>query len=420
MAKDKTNEDKLLEVARKNLEGFLQSASAIEPPHYITTGHLALDLAIGMGVSPEEEEKIDFSSIDFKNAGGFPFGKLVEISGQEGSGKSSLAYRVVANAQRAGYKCGWIDSERSFSKSLAKINGVDLNELSLSVMEDLEQPDHLYSAEEVFDRICDMCRVGYKVIVLDSVANLSTKAELDNYISEGGVGMASLASVLSKSLKRVINYAAKYGTLIVCINQLREKIGQLFGNPEHTPGGRALKFLASLRIKMQKQSGEKGAIEVEVENEAGDMVKRTVGGNTYVYILKNRFAKPVSDSIIIPVYHMLYSPGFDDIVFNEGRKTKVIGKHLKMFRWNDVKIEGRKEFMNHIRANKLLGALIEEIKNESNSQKVIVAPEIMYFNEEEAENIEMMGQVIEIDGKEVEIPSQNDSRTNRTRKKKDS
>ena len=373
--------EKAYDLAMKNLSSFLRPASAVDVPEFIPTGHLQLDIAITQGIDPESD--IDFNELNLEERG-FPLGKLVEISGQEGSGKSSLAYRVVGYAQKKGYKCGWIDSEQSFSPSLAEINGVDKTALAFADLKDIEEPDHLYSAEEVFDRICDMCVGGYKVIVLDSVANLSTKAELDNYLADGGVGMGALAQALSKGLKKIINYAAKYNVLVIMINQIREKIGVLFGNPETTPGGRALKFLSSVRIKLQRQFGEKGLIETEVETDAGTK-KESIGGYAYVYILKNRFAKPVQNAARIPVYYVKYFPGIEEIIFNEGRRLKVIGKHLKTFRWDDIKEEGKEKFLTSVKENNRIMELIAELKEAATTQKEILAPEVLYYDADEAE-----------------------------------
>lgn len=226
MAKEKV--EKGLDVALKNLKGFLKKGSAIKDPTFVSTGHYKLDLAIAHGISPKDENA-DLSKIDLANFGGLPLGKLVELSGAEGCGKSSLAYRVVGIAQKKGLKCLWIDAEHSFSKTLARINGANPEDLYVSDLIDSEDIDHMYSAEEIFDRICDAIDVGYKVIVLDSVANLTTKSELDNYIADGGVGMANLAQVLSKGLKKIIAHADKNDALVIFINQLREKLGVMFG-----------------------------------------------------------------------------------------------------------------------------------------------------------------------------------------------
>lgn len=413
MAKEKDSKnssDKIYELAKKNLESFLRPASAVEVPEFIPTGHFALDIAIAQGIDPEDD--VDLDKLDAKNPGGFPLGKLVEISGQEGSGKSSMAYRVVGYAQQKGYKCGWIDSEQSFSPGLAEINGVNRHELSFADLKDIEQPDHLYSAEEVFDRICDMCMSGYKVIVLDSVANLTTRAELDNYISEGGVGMGALAQALSKGLKKIINYAAKYNVLVIMINQIREKIGVMFGNPETTPGGRALKFLASLRIKLQRQFGEKGLMEKETETESGTK-KEKIGGYAYIYILKNRFAKPITNSVRIPIFYVKYFPGIEEIIFNEGRRLKVIGKHLKTFRWESVKVEGKDTFIKTVKEQGQMMKLISEMKEVAARDKEILAPEVLYYDSDEAKFEE------EIREADPESEASNDTKVSRRKKRKD-
>ena len=238
MAKQKEEKKDRSEVVLKNMKGFVRSGSEMKDPEVISTGNYYLDLAVTYGISPDDP---DFDPLKHKN-GGLPRGKLTEFSGAEASGKSSEAYRVVANAQKMGIRCLWIDAEHSFSRALAAIYGVDLNTLDVADLIDTDNPDHLFSAEEVFDRMCDACSI-YGVVVLDSVATMTTEAEFENYLTEGGVGMASVASVLSKGIKKLINYAQKYNTMIILINQLREKIGQQFGNPEYSPGGRALRRL---------------------------------------------------------------------------------------------------------------------------------------------------------------------------------
>jgi recombination protein RecA len=377
MARDKEekeNKHKDFETAKKQLKGFIRPASEVDTPQFITTGHFTLDLAIGHGVSPEDTD-FDVSELDLQNIGGYAKGKVVEISGNEGSGKSSLAYRTVGYAQKMGLKTLWIDTEQSFSHDLAAINGVDTDELQVANLMDLEDPDHIISAEEVFDRITDACMAGYKVIVLDSVANLTTQAELDNYLTEGGVGMGHLAQLMSKAMKRVVQYAAKYGVLIIMINQLREKIGVMFGNPETTPGGRALKFLASLRIKVNKQQSKDGQIRIEDENGKD----RLVGNYSYIYVLKNRFGKPVEGQIKVPIYYEPYFPTVDETVFDAGRALKLIKPRLGVFSWGEFKVTGRTEFISEIKKQELLPKLVEEIKALATEQKYILPPEVLSF-----------------------------------------
>lgn len=374
MAK-KPETGKGLDIALENLKGFMKKGSKMKTTDFVSTGHYYLDLAIAHGVSPDDPNFDPNKHAD----GGLPLGRVAEFSGGEGSGKSSESYRVVGNAQKMGLKCGWIDAEHSFSKDLALINGVDLDELDVADLIDTENPDHLYSAEEIFDRMCDLCKAGYRVIVLDSVANLMTEAETANYLTDGGVGMGAVAGVLSRGLKKLINYADKYNVLIILINQLREKIGVSFGNPEYTPGGRALKHACSVRVKMMKQTDrEKGPIHLETEN--GPLL---IGNYSFIYIQKNRHGKPVNGEIRIPIYYENYFPGSEDIIFSEGRKYRVIQKHLTSFRWSEVKTEGKDAFIQAIKDGNLMTALVDAIKEAAAEKGAILPPEVQNFKADE-------------------------------------
>lgn len=376
MAKDKDKESKTkdIEVALKNLKGFSQKASAAERVTFVPTGHLSLDLAIAHGVSPENTT-FDMSDLDVNNFGGFPRGKLVELFGTEGSGKSSLAYRVVGMAQKMGLKCVWIDTEQSYAPDLAKINGVDEDNLELSKLMDLDDPDHIISAEEVFDQIANCCKTGAQVIVLDSVANLVTQAELENNLSDGGVGLAALAALLSRAVKRIVQYAAKYNVLIIFINQIREKIGVMFGNPETTPGGRTLKFLSSVRIRLQKQMGKDGAI----HNEDAEGNQNLLGGYTYVNIVKNRFSKPVEGSVKIPVYYEPYFPDAEEVIFDTAKTLKLVRPRVGVFSWGDLKVKGRTEFIAELKKQNLVSQMLEEVKAKAKEEKFILPIEVVNY-----------------------------------------
>ncbi len=372
--KDDESTDKGYEAAMKSLKGFVKphGSASDKPLTFVSTGHLMLDLAIAHGVGPDDE-----FDPEVHKGGGFPLGKIVEISGGEGSGKSSECYRVVGNAQKMGLKCMWIDLEHSYSEPLAVINGVDIDAIHMANTLDEEDPDHIYSAEEVMDRVCHACKAGFKVIVLDSLAALVPAAALENEIAEGGVGLGAIASVLSKSMPKLLNYAAKYGVLIIFINQLREKIGA-YGNPEYTPGGRAARHAYSIQIRLKKQTAkDKGPLFMETET--GPML---IGNHSFVYITKNRMGKPVEGEIRIPIYYEPYFPGAEDLIFNEGRRLRVIGKNLATFRWTDVKAEGKIAFMNAIKEKSLLSPLVAAIKEAAANQGAILPPEIVHFKED--------------------------------------
>lgn len=376
MAKEKKapEKGKALEVAVKNMKGFTKKASSVKETEFVSTGDFYLDLAIAHGISPDDP---DFDP-EIHSSGGLPLGRLVELSGGEGCGKSSECYRVVRNAQKIGLKCLWIDAEHSFEPDLAEIYGVDMDKLEVADLIDEEDPEHLYSAEEIFDRVNDACESGYKVIVLDSVANLMTAAEIENGLAEGGVGMGQIAGVLSKALKKVVNYAAKNNALVIFINQLREKVGQMFGNPEYTPGGRALRHNCSVRIKMLKQTDkEKGPIYLDTEN--GSVL---VGNYSFIYILKNRHSKPVSGEIRIPMYYEPYFPEPDDIIFNEAMRLGIVTKRLENRTWTNggIKGVGKTGLIAAIKEAGRMAELVKEIKELARKEKKILPPEVLKYD----------------------------------------
>jgi len=215
----------------------------------IPTGALALDLALGVG--------------------GLPRGRVVEIYGPESSGKSTLATHVVAEAQRNGGTCAYIDAEHAMDPVYAKAIGVDIDSLLIS------QPD---TGEQALE-ICDMLvRSGaLDVIVIDSVAALTPRAEIEGDMGDTHVGLQ--ARLMSQALRKLTANLNKTDTVCVFINQLREKIGVMFGSPETTPGGRALKFYSSVRLDIRRIESIKQGAEV-------------VGNRTRVKVVKNKVAPP--------------------------------------------------------------------------------------------------------------------------------
>lgn len=374
MAKDK-KERVHRDVALANLKGFVRLASEIPEEEFISTGHFALDLAIAHGVHPDKVDLDKIEGFDVTNPGGLPLGKLAEIYGGEGSGKSSICYRIIGFAQKLGYNCLWIDAENSFSKDLAKINDVDLKKLSLANLENTDNPDKIYYAEDIMENICIACKSGYQVIILDSVAALAVRAEMENGIGEGGVGMGALAQLMSRAVKKVCNYAAKHNVLVIMINQVREKIGVMFGDPETTPGGRALKFHSSVRLRFQKQQSKDGQVTVTME----DGEENLIAGKSYVQIKKNRFGKPVADSILLPIYYENYFPDIEQVLFDTGRLTKIIAKRNNTFSWGTVKEEGRANFIAKIKSENIVDDLVEACRNAAKEQEILIAPEVMMY-----------------------------------------
>ena len=215
----------------------------------IPTGALSLDLALGIG--------------------GLPRGRVTEIYGPESSGKTTLATHVVAEAQRNGGICAYVDAEHAMDPIYAKAIGVDIDELLIS------QPDTGEQALEITDMLI---RSGaLDVVVIDSVAALTPRAELEGDMGDTHVGLQ--ARLMSQALRKLTSKLNKYNTICIFINQLREKIGVMFGSPETTPGGRALKFYSSVRLDIRRIESIKNGMEV-------------VGNRTRVKVVKNKCAPP--------------------------------------------------------------------------------------------------------------------------------
>ena len=215
----------------------------------VPTGALALDLALGIG--------------------GIPRGRVVEIFGPEGSGKTTLATHVVAEAQRNGGICAYIDAEHAMDPIYARAIGVDVDELLIS------QPDTGEQALEIADMLI---RSGaLDVVVIDSVAALTPRAEIEGEMGDAHVGLQ--ARLMSQALRKLTSNLNKSQTILIFINQLREKIGVMFGSPETTPGGRALKFYSSVRLDIRRIEAIKDGLEV-------------VGNRTRVKVVKNKCAPP--------------------------------------------------------------------------------------------------------------------------------
>ncbi|MBA2625050.1 MAG: recombinase RecA [Acidimicrobiia bacterium] len=248
--------DKALEMATANIEKSFgkgaimkmgeKSSMTIET---IPTGALALDIALGVG--------------------GLPRGRVVEVYGPESSGKSTLAMHVVAEAQRNGGICAYIDAEHAMDPIYAKAIGVDIDELLIS------QPDTGEQALEIVDMLI---RSGaLDVVVIDSVAALTPRAELEGDMGDAHMGLQ--ARLMSQALRKLTGNLSRSQTICLFINQLREKIGVMFGSPETTPGGRALKFYSSVRLDIRR---------IESIKEGGEVV----GNRTRVKVVKNKVAPP--------------------------------------------------------------------------------------------------------------------------------
>ncbi|MBQ9090314.1 MAG: recombinase RecA [Alphaproteobacteria bacterium] len=252
MDKDKALDAALAQIERAFGKGSImrlgQKDNAVEIPA-ISTGSLGLDLALGVG--------------------GLPRGRIIEIYGPESSGKTTLALHVVAEAQKKGGTCAYIDAEHAMDPIYAGKLGVNINELLIS------QPDTGEQALEIADTLVRSGTID--VLVVDSVAALVPKAELEGEMGDSHMGLQ--ARLMSQALRKITASVARANTLVIFINQIRMKIGVMFGNPETTTGGNALKFYASVRLDIRRI----GAVK-DKEN--------TVGNQTRVKVVKNKVAPP--------------------------------------------------------------------------------------------------------------------------------
>lgn len=331
MSNENTEKMKALEVALGQIEKQFGKGSIMKLGDFtamnveaIPTGALSLDIALGIG--------------------GIPRGRIIEVFGPESSGKTTLALHMIAEAQKMGGEAAFIDAEHALDPVYAKHLGVDIDNLIVS------QPDTGEQALEIAEALV---RSGaLDIIVVDSVAALVPKAEIDGDMGDAHVGLQ--ARLMSQALRKLAGVINKSKCVIVFINQLREKVGVMFGNPETTPGGRALKFYASVRLDIRR---------IESIKQDGEVV----GNRTRVKVVKNKVAPPFREA----EFDIIYGKGISkegnilDIAVN----LDIIEKSGSWFSYNGERIgQGRENVKAYLQENPKIANEVEEKIRENYAQ----------------------------------------------------
>jgi recombination protein RecA len=294
----------------------LGQKGAIQPIDAIPTGAISIDFALGVG--------------------GVPRGRVVEIFGPESSGKTTLALQVIAEAQKLGGMAAFVDAEHALDAAYAQKLGVDVDNLLVS------QPDNGEQALEIVEVL--IRSNGVDVVVVDSVAALVPKAEIEGEMGEAQMGLQ--ARLMSQALRKLTGVVSKSKTCLIFINQLREKIGVMFGNPETTTGGRALKFYASVRLDIRRIASIKD----------GDVV---VGGRTRVKVVKNKVAPPFREA----EFDVMYGEGISrtgDLI-DLGVEKRIIEKSGAWFAYGGERLgQGRENAKQFLKENPDIHKAIED------------------------------------------------------------
>ena len=326
--KDKTLEQVLLDIEKQFGKGAIMKLGedGVKDIDVVSSGSLALDIALGVG--------------------GYPKGRIIEIYGPESSGKTTFALHAIAEVQKTGGRAAFIDAEHALDPVYARNLGVNINELLLS------QPDTGEQALEICEAL--VRSEAMSIIVIDSVAALVPQAEIEGEMGDSHVGLQ--ARLMSQALRKLSGAINKTNTICIFINQLREKVGVMFGNPETTPGGRALKFYSSIRLDVRRAEQIKQGTEV-------------VGNRTVVKVVKNKVAPPFKTAEV----EIMYGEGVskEGEIIDIASNLNIIEKSGAWYSYNGEKIgQGKENVKLLLKENKeLFDEINEKVRSHYNFNK---------------------------------------------------
>ena len=315
---DKTLDQVLADMEKQFGKGAVMKLGANEHREIdvIPSGSLSLDIALGIG--------------------GYPKGRIIEIYGPESSGKTTFALHAIAEAQKAGGRVAFIDAEHSLDPQYAAKLGVNIDELLLS------QPDNGEQALEICEALVRSGAIS--IVVIDSVAALVPQAEIEGEMGDSHVGLQ--ARLMSQALRKLSGVISKTNTIAIFINQLREKVGDMFGNPETTPGGRALKFYASVRLEIRRSEQIKNGTNI-------------IGNKTNIKVVKNKMAPPFKSATV----DIMYGEGVsvEGEIVDLASDAHIIEKSGAWYAYHGEKLgQGKENVKELLRTNKALKEELEE------------------------------------------------------------